>query len=103
MDGPFLLLGHPLVMTVGLLRYLYSYKIGSWLCGAVEISRITVLASVKVALETVEDILYTCIDLQVDVVPEYERVSGLDVQVAEVRCRLHAVVFDVSCIVWNNH
>ena len=103
MDGPFLLLGHPLVMTVGLLRYLYSYKICPWLRGAVEVSRITVLASVKVALETVEDILHSGIELQVDVVTEYEGVSGLDVQVAEMRGCLHAVIGNISCVVGNYH
>ena len=86
-----------------LLRYLYPHKIGSRLCRAVEISRVAEFTPVEIALETVQYVLNTCINLKVYMITEYECIAGLDVQVTEMRCCLHAVTVDISGIVRDNH
>ena len=82
---------------------IYSNKIGPWLCGAVEVTRVAELALVEVALEAVEYVLYSGIDLQLNVVLQYECVGSLEIEVKEMRCLFQTVVFDVSCIVGHNH
>ena len=86
-----------------LVHYLESYEECSWRCWAVEISRVAELTLVKVFLETVEDILYSCIQLQVYVVAQNKCVVELHSEVEEIGSLFHTVILDVSCIVWYNH
>ena len=85
------------------MRDFHSNEECPWLCGAVEVARITKLVFVEVALEAVEDILHTGIELQVYVVVQDECVAGLEVEVEEIGGSLHAVVLNVTGIVRNNH
>ena len=63
------------------MRNLHSHKESPWLCGAVEVARIAKLALVKVALETVENVLHATIQLQVYMVVQDECIASLEVEV----------------------
>ena len=86
-----------------LLRNLHTHKECSWLCGAVEVTRVAELALVEVALETVEDVLHTGIELQVYVVVQDKCISCLEIEVKEIGGCLQTVVLNVTGIVWHNH
>ena len=85
------------------LRNLHTHKECPWLCGAIKVARVAELTFVEVALETVEDVLHTGIELQVDVVVQDECIAGLEVKVKEIGCRLQTVVLNVTGIVRDNH
>ena len=61
------------------------------LCGTIEVARITELATIEVGLEVVQDILYTGVHLQLDVVLKDEGVVELHVKVEEVGDRKSVV------------
>ena len=94
---------HAIYTWIYLLRYLHTNEECPWLCGAVEVARIAELALVQISLETVEDVLYATIELQIYVVVQDECIARLEVKVKEIGGCLHAVVLDISCIVWHNH
>ena len=94
---------HAIYTWIYLLRDFHSNEECPWLCWAVEVARIAELALVQISLETVEDVLYATIELQVYMVMEDERVSGLEVEVKERGSRLQAVVLYVTGIVRYNH
>ena len=82
---------------------LHANKKCPWLCRAIEVARIAELSFVEVALETIEDILHTGIELQVNVVVKNECVSCLEIKVKEIGGCFHAVAFNVAGIVRYNH
>ena len=95
-----------------LVHYLEADKEGSRLRRSVEIARIAEFPFIQVFLETVEDILYTRIQLKLDMVVKHKGVVQLHIQVQELGGMLHAVRGDIAegtlgsifrCVVRNNH
>lgn len=67
-----------------LVHYLEADKEGSRLRRSVEIARIAEFPFIQVFLETVEDILYTRIQLKLDMVVKHKGVVQLHIQVQEL-------------------
>ena len=79
-----------------LVHYLEADKEGSRLRRSVEIARIAEFPFIQVFLETVEDILYTRIQLKLDMVVKHKGVVQLHIQVQELGGMLHAVRGDIA-------
>ena len=63
----------PVQLKYGLLiHYFHTHEECARLCGTIKISRVAELAFVEVLLETVEDILYTGVQLQLNVVAQHK-------------------------------
>ena len=90
-------------MYSSLIHEFESHKEGTRLRGAVEIAGIAILPFIQIFLEAVEDILYTCVELQLDVVVQEEGVVQLQIEVEELRSVLHTVLLDVAGKVRHHH
>ena len=74
-----------------LVHYLETDKEGSWLRRSIEIACIAKFSFIQVFLETVENVLYTRIQLELDMVTKHEGLVQLHIQVQELEGMLHAV------------
>ena len=74
-----------------LVHYLETDKESSRLRRSVEITRIAEFPFIQVFLETVENILYTRIQLKLDMVVKHKSIVQLHIQVQELGSMLHAV------------
>ena len=84
-------------------RNLEAEEDGARLSRTIEIAGIAELTLVKVFLEAVEDVLDSCIELEVEMLLQHEGVVELHVEVEEVGCLLHAVFVDETGIVRHDH
>ena len=74
-----------------LVHYLETNKKGSRLRRSVEITRIAEFPFIQVFLETVEDVLYTRVQLEFDMVVKHKGVVQLRLQIQLLGSTLHAV------------
>ena len=79
---------------------------------SLEVTGVADLPFIQVFLETIKDILYTGIELQLDMVMQNKSVIQLQIEIEEIGSILHTVFLDISessfrsiyrCIVRNDH
>ena len=81
----------------------YSRKEGSWSSRTIDESCIAIHAFVKVGLELVKDVLYTCVNLQCVVFVERNIVAKFDVPFEESRRVNFFILWHISCKVLHQH
>ena len=88
-----------------LLLYLQvdSYKESTWSSGTIDESCIAIHALIKVGLELIKDILYTCVNLQRVMFVERNVVAEFDVPFEERRCVNLFILWYISCKVLHQH
>ena len=84
---------HPPVFLV---EQLNSNEIRSRLGRSVEVTRITVGTLVQILLEGIEDVLYTPIDLQLQMLVQHESIVQLGIEIEEIGSVYHLILLDVS-------
>ena len=87
------------IVNVVLIHYFKADEERTRLRETVEITGIAELALIQVLLETVEYILHTGVQLELDVVVQHEGIVELQVEVEELGRGLHAVFRDIPGIV----
>ena len=88
-----------------LLLYLQvdSCKEGAWGSGTIDESCIAIHALIKVGLELVKDILYTCVNLQCVVFVERNIIAEFDIPFEECRSSNFFIFWYISCKVLHQH
>ena len=82
---------------------IYTYEICSWSGGTINEACIAIHALIKIGLELVKDILYTCVNLQCIVFVEWNIVAKFDIPFEESRRVNFFILWHISCKVLHQH